>query len=74
MSEPKYPNALLDHLRKIGLGDNDFAIAKKLNVTPPVISRIRSGKKRVSARVILAVYDATDLSIEKIRELMGKKV
>ena len=73
MSEPKYPHPLLDHLRKIGLGDNDFAIAKKLNFTAPVISRIRSGKKNVTAKIILAIYDATDMSIEEIRDFARRK-
>lgn len=73
MQEPKNPNALLDHLRAIGIGNSDLAIAKKLNITPPVISRIRNGKKGFTAKIILAIYDATDLSIEQIRELARRK-
>ena len=73
MQEPKNPNALLDHLRATGVGDTDYAIARKLNITPPVISRIRSGKKGFTPKIILAIYDATDLSIEQIRELARRK-
>ena len=72
MSEPKVPNALLDYLREIGIGDSDLAIAKKINVTAPVISRIRNNKKGVTAKIILAIYDNTNLTIEQIRDLARK--
>ena len=74
MLEYKNPNKLLDHLRAIGLGKDDGAIAKRLNITPPVISRLRTGKKRITPKIILAIYDVTDLSIEQIRELAKEKI
>jgi len=71
--QPKQEYPLFDYLKKNGWGQSDYALAKRLHITPPVISRIRNGKKAISARIILAVYDNTDLSIEQIRELIGKK-
>lgn len=70
---PKQEYPLFDYLKKNGWGQSDYALAKRLHITPPVISRIRNGKKAISPRIILAIYDNTDLSIEEIRELINKK-
>jgi len=67
----KKPHKLLDCLIDFYKFKNDAAIAHLLNTTPPVISRIRNGFVPVSSTLILAVYDATKMPIEKIRELLN---
>lgn len=61
-------NPLLDYLIEQGWARNDTELGKLLELSPAAVSKIRNGKPP-SAFVILAIYDATDLSIEKIREL-----
>jgi hypothetical protein len=61
---------LFDHLLDNCGFKNDADIAAKLNATAPSISRIRHKGYKVGPTMILAIYDATDLSIEQIRELL----
>lgn len=68
------PNTLLDYIIKKGWARDDKAIAKLLNTSPPVISRLRNNVRNPNARFILSVYDQTSLTIEEIRGLIkGKK-
>ena len=57
---------LIDHLKL----KNNRALAQHLGVTQSTLSKIRYGTNRISAELILLVYDKTDLSIEDIRELI----
>ena len=61
---------LFDHLINNCGFKNDADIAKKLKTTAPIISRTRVGYFKVGPTMILAVYDATDMSIEEIRGLL----
>lgn len=68
------PHVLLDYLIAKKWAENDKDIAKLLNTTPPVISRVRNGTRGVTARLVLSIYDKTELTIEQIRGLIrGKK-
>lgn len=67
------PHPLLDYIIKKGWARDDKSLAKLLNTSPPVISRIRNNKRNPNARLILSVYDQTTLSIEEIRKLIRKK-
>jgi hypothetical protein len=64
------PHKLFDHLIDSCGFKNDADIAVKLKATAPAVSRIRHKNFKVGPTMILAVYDATDLSIEQIRELL----
>jgi hypothetical protein len=50
---------------------NDAALARFLELQPPVISKIRNSKLSVSAETILRVHDKTSYSIDKIRVLIA---
>lgn len=63
------PHPLLDHLVKTGWGKSDKELAALFKLSPATISKVRNGTK-ATPEFILAVYDATDLSIEQIRELL----
>jgi plasmid maintenance system antidote protein VapI len=74
MSRFTTPHALLDYLIKKGWAKDDQTLAKLLNTTPPVISRVRNDTRGVTPNLILAIYDHTNLTIEEIRGLIkGKK-
>lgn len=73
-TETQYdPNALLDTLiGKLQL-KNDAALARVLEVAPPVISKIRHCKLPVGASLLVRMNEVTDLSIRDLRELMGDR-
>ncbi|MGI9136142.1 MAG: hypothetical protein ACR2JS_03660 [Candidatus Nanopelagicales bacterium] len=58
---------LLDILKDELQLKNDAALAKELEVPPPVLSKIRHGKTPITPMLILKIYDASGWSIEKIR-------
>jgi len=74
VGNPKFKIAkehkLFDYLKdNLGL-KSDAQLAERLNLFNSELSRIRNGVLGFSPRVILAVYDATQMSIEDIREML----
>ena len=66
-------NDLLDAvLRKTGL-KNDAALARALEVAPPVISKIRHHRLPVGASLLIRMHEVSDLSIRDLRYLMGDR-
>jgi transcriptional regulator with XRE-family HTH domain len=69
---PIPPHPLLDYLITAFKLKNSRALANALGMTQGAISKIRAGVNKPSADFILRVYDKTDLTIEEIRNLIGK--
>lgn len=64
-------NNLLDLLTKeLGL-KNDAALARKLEVMPPLISKIRNGRLPIGASLLIRMHEVTGMSIRDLRWLMG---
>lgn len=59
---------LLDAIKQEFKLPSDAYLARFLEVSAPMISKIRSGVSPVTSDFILAVHDATDWSIKRIRE------
>lgn len=56
--------------KRLGL-ETDRALAFRIGATESTISKIRHGENQVTEKLIIGVYDETDLSIEEIRELIS---
>ncbi len=63
------PHRLLDYLIEKQWGKNDGDVAKLIGLSSGTVSKVRNGKTP-TPEFILAVYDATDLTIEQIREML----
>ena len=66
----KAPHKLFDHIKEFYKVRSDFALARMLNISTPELSRFRNDVKRANPKLILAVYDATKIPIETIREML----
>jgi len=67
------PNKLLDALiEKMGL-KNDAALSRRLEVQPPVISKIRHRHLPVGASLLIRMHEESGLSIRELRTLMGDR-
>ncbi|MCM1513080.1 MAG: hypothetical protein NC112_08255 [Oxalobacter formigenes] len=67
------PNRLLDMLiRKLSL-KNDAALARALEVAPPVISKIRHNRLPVGASLLIRMHEVSGMSIYELREEMGDR-
>lgn len=66
------PNRLLDALRgKLEL-NNDAALARVLDVSPPTLSKIRHLRTVVSPALMIRMHDVTGMTLGEIRDLMGE--
>lgn len=72
LTDPSYtPNRLLDAvLLRLRL-KNDAALSRTLGVGRPVLSKVRHRRVPVAASLMIQIHDATHLSINEIRLLMG---
>lgn len=65
------PCDLLDALiKELGL-KNDAALSRTLELTAPLISKLRSQASPVSAFVLIRMHEVSGLSIAELRGLMG---
>ncbi|HYD81139.1 MAG TPA: hypothetical protein VEC06_15145 [Paucimonas sp.] len=72
LDDPNYnPNRLLDTLQSKLCLKNDAALSRALGVAPPVLSKIRHRRMPVAAGLMIQIHDATQLTIDEIRTLMG---
>ncbi|MTW08988.1 hypothetical protein GM658_00070 [Pseudoduganella eburnea] len=62
-------DALIEHLRL----KNDAALARALEVAPPVISKIRHRRLPVGAALLIRMHEVSELTITDLRYLMGDR-
>jgi hypothetical protein len=65
------PHRLLDVLCRNYLLKNDADLARFLEVSAPIICKVRSRTLPVSAALLIRMHEATGLAIEDLRYLMG---
>jgi plasmid maintenance system antidote protein VapI len=61
---------LLDTIKERHSIKSDAELSRKLDVPPPTISKIRSGRVSVSADMILRIHETFNMPVKKIRELL----
>ena len=61
---------LLDYIKKIHKLKTDAELSRLIELAPPTISKIRSGKVNVSAETILKIHESTHLPVAQIRKLL----
>ncbi|HCY63369.1 MAG TPA: hypothetical protein DHV59_11180 [Oxalobacteraceae bacterium] len=67
------PNHLLDFLLEKMALKNDAALSRKLEVAPPVISKIRHRRLPIGASLLIRMHEVTGMSIRDLRDLMGDR-
>lgn len=66
----KKPHALFDFLKQDSGLKSDAALAKALKITAPTISKMRSGKLKVGADLVLRIHLATEMPVREILEML----
>lgn len=71
---PQYdPNHLLDDIaHKLQL-KNDAALARTLEVTAPMISKVRNFRLPVGASLLIRMHEVTGLPVRELQDLMGDR-
>ncbi|MBK4737287.1 helix-turn-helix domain-containing protein [Noviherbaspirillum pedocola] len=67
------PDRLLDALIERMNLKNDAALSRALEVTPPVISKIRHRRLPVGASILIRMHEVSGLSVRELRDLMGDR-
>ena len=67
------PNHMLESLIDQLHLKNDAALSRVLEVSPPVISKIRHRRLPVSASLLIRMHEVCGLSIQDLRHLMGDR-
>lgn len=62
---------LLDHLIQHFSLKNDSALAKRLSLSPPLISKIRNEVSPVTDSILLAMHLESGISVDVLRFLKG---
>ena len=52
---------------------NDAALARALEVAPPIISKIRHRRLPVGASMLIRMHEVSNLSVMELRELLGDR-
>lgn len=65
------PNRLLDFLIKKMRVKNDAGLSRKLDVAPPVLSKIRHRRTPIGATMLIRMHEVSDINIAELRKLMG---
>lgn len=50
---------------------NDAALARALEVAPPVISKVRHGRLPIGSTLIVKLHEMTDVSVRDIKRKLG---
>jgi hypothetical protein len=67
------PNKLLNTINEKLRLRNDAALSRTLEVSPPVISKIRHKRLPLGASVLIRMHEVSGLSIRELRALMGDR-
>jgi transcriptional regulator with XRE-family HTH domain len=57
-------------IRALGL-KTDRALADRCHITPPAISKMRTGSLPIGASMLLRLHDETGISLDKLRDAGG---
>ncbi len=65
------PGLFLDTISKRIIMSSDRELGKALRIPTSVISKIRHKAIPISAKNLLAIHDVSEISIKKLRKMMG---
>jgi transcriptional regulator with XRE-family HTH domain len=69
---PSNPSRLLERLRELKQLRSDAQLCRVLQVPPPMISKIRTGRINVSAGLMIRIHEVFQLPISELRRMMSE--
>jgi hypothetical protein len=72
--QPAYdPNHLLDQLSENLQVSDDAELAQALELSRPIIGKIRLGKMRVGGTILLRMQELSGIPMQKLKAILGDK-
>ena len=69
----KAANELLNEVIRTQRLKNDAALSRALEVAPPVISKMRRGKLKIGAEMLVRLHELTGWAIRTMKTALGQK-
>jgi plasmid maintenance system antidote protein VapI len=69
---PSNPPGLIDRLREMKQLHSDAQLCRVLQVPPPMISKIRTGRISISAGLLIRIHEVFGLPIPELRKLIAE--
>lgn len=66
------PSQLIDRLRELQRIRTDAALSRLLGIKPPTLSKIRTGKAKITAAVVLRIHEVYGLPVSDLRSMMAQ--
>jgi hypothetical protein len=66
------PPRLIERLRELKQLRSDAQLCRVLQVPPPMISKIRTGRINVSAGLMIRIHEVFELPISELRKMMSE--
>lgn len=70
---PSNPPGWIDRLREMKQLRSDAQLCRVLQVPPPMISKIRTGRISVSAGLMIRIHEVFQLPISELRKMMAEQ-
>jgi hypothetical protein len=67
---PSNPPRLIERLRELKQLRSDAQLCRVLQVPPPMISKIRTGRINISAGLMIRIHEVFQLPISELRKMM----
>ncbi|MGZ5199817.1 MAG: helix-turn-helix domain-containing protein [Telluria sp.] len=71
--QPTNPPGWIDRLRAMKQLHSDAELCRVLQVPPPMISKIRTGRINVSAGLMIRIHEVFQLPIDELRRMMAEQ-
>jgi transcriptional regulator with XRE-family HTH domain len=71
--QPTNPPGWIDRLREMKHLHSDAQLCRVLQVPPPMISKIRTGRINVSAGLMIRIHEVFQLPISELRRMMSEQ-
>lgn len=65
------PHPVIDLAREKLEAKSDAVLARMLGKEPSLISRVRNRQRPMSADLILAIHESTEIPVQKIKAMLG---
>lgn len=69
----KNPPKVIDRLRDMKQLRSDAQLCRLLQVTPPIISKIRTGRMKISAGLMIRIHEVYQLPFSELRGMLAEQ-
>jgi len=66
-------SGMLDKMKEVMQLKNDAALARAMDLAPPVVSKLRNGVLPFGSNYVIRAHELTGLPVREIKDCLGQK-